>query len=311
MTDEDFIKFGGYSSKSFSFKDDLRIIRDLAAKSIISTLPLTVKQSLSVSHNTLSLGCTTLDSHLRGGFPSRQLIEIVGEAGSGKTQLCLQLILESLTSKNSEGAPHMALFLSTEGNFPSKRWNQIISAHSELKGSNIEELNKNLKVNKIYSLDQMITVITEDLEKIVSTSPVKLVVIDSIASFLRTEFDLNESVKRAQTIFTLAKSLKKIASIYNIHIVCVNQVSDVMTDSPHYNTPFSTSGRLVIPALGPSWSNCVNFRLALKRTNKKYREVGQESEHILREMDIMFSSYLPRESFNFIIEQSGIRGVYG
>ena len=38
----------------------------------------------------LSLGCPALDAATQGGLLTRQLTEIAGESGSGKTQLCLQ-----------------------------------------------------------------------------------------------------------------------------------------------------------------------------------------------------------------------------
>ena len=43
----------------------------------------------------LSLGCPALDALLSGGVPRRGITELAGESGSGKTQLCLQMALES------------------------------------------------------------------------------------------------------------------------------------------------------------------------------------------------------------------------
>jgi hypothetical protein len=42
----------------------------------------------------LQLGCPMLDRCLGGGLLPRHITEIAGEAGSGKTQLCLQLTLQ-------------------------------------------------------------------------------------------------------------------------------------------------------------------------------------------------------------------------
>lgn len=41
----------------------------------------------------LSSGCTKLDDFLRGGFQKKGITQIFGEAGTGKTQLALQLCL--------------------------------------------------------------------------------------------------------------------------------------------------------------------------------------------------------------------------
>jgi DNA-repair protein XRCC3 len=51
----------------------------------------------------LSFGCGALDSALGGGVPMRGLTEIAGEAGAGKTQLCLQLALYAVLSKEHGG----------------------------------------------------------------------------------------------------------------------------------------------------------------------------------------------------------------
>jgi RecA/RadA recombinase len=51
----------------------------------------------------LSFGCGALDSALGGGVPMRGLTEIAGEAGAGKTQLCLQLALHAVLPEEHGG----------------------------------------------------------------------------------------------------------------------------------------------------------------------------------------------------------------
>ena len=46
----------------------------------------------------LSLGCAHLDSLLGGGLTNNGVIEVAGEAGSGKTQFCLQLCFQVRTA---------------------------------------------------------------------------------------------------------------------------------------------------------------------------------------------------------------------
>jgi hypothetical protein len=47
----------------------------------------------------LGLGCPILDRCLGGGLVPRHITEFAGEAGSGKTQICLQLALQVATSQ--------------------------------------------------------------------------------------------------------------------------------------------------------------------------------------------------------------------
>lgn len=51
----------------------------------------------------LTTGCAILDSALRGGVPTCGIVEISGESGSGKTQLCLQLSLTAQWPASSCG----------------------------------------------------------------------------------------------------------------------------------------------------------------------------------------------------------------
>jgi len=59
--------------------------------------PMTVSQLDSVPPTKLSLGCPILDTLFGGGIPvNAGIVEVVGEAGSGKSQFLMQLMLQSL-----------------------------------------------------------------------------------------------------------------------------------------------------------------------------------------------------------------------
>lgn len=254
----------------------------------------------------LSTGCPVLDACTKGGIPGKQLVEIVGEAGSGKTQLCLQLLIQCLLSVDGS-TKNEAIFVSTEGNFPIKRWEQLLSSNSIP-----DSVNDRLHIVKTHTLDNFLSLITQQLEEQIRSKPVKLLVIDSIASFLRTEFDQHDHLIRSQTIFSIAQILKKLASEHNLYLICSNQVSDVIeNEKANTTSSFLTDGRYVVPALGPSWSNCVDLRIALKKTFKRYRDIDSQTDTGLREMEILLSSYIPQNKADFIIEVYGIRGVYG
>lgn len=49
--------------------------------------------NLDTSKDYLTTGCTIIDKALRGGISRRGITQIYGEAGTGKTQLALQLCL--------------------------------------------------------------------------------------------------------------------------------------------------------------------------------------------------------------------------
>ncbi len=141
-------------------------------------------------------------------------------------------------------------------------------------------------------------------------------------------------------MFNHAHQLKFLSDHYKVGVIVVNQVSDYFYE--HMGESFSLNSlsneKKVIPALGLSWSNCVNMRILLKKTNRMYRseavdmdnniandEEGDEEEEgpkkkkrkitpsvteaVLRTMTIILSSYLPNSSINFFVDSAGLKGV--
>jgi RecA/RadA recombinase len=99
-------------------------------------------------NDALSTGCSNLDRILRGGVKTKSMTEFVGENGSGKTQLCLQLLLETVASggrrrfggeeedgdeedeeeeEEEEDANEgfSAVYVTTEGQFPVERLREM------------------------------------------------------------------------------------------------------------------------------------------------------------------------------------------
>jgi len=64
--------------------------------------------------NKLSLGCPIIDQLFKGGLPRRGIIEITGEAGSGKSNFCLQACLQTQLKEQNGGWNGGALYISTE-----------------------------------------------------------------------------------------------------------------------------------------------------------------------------------------------------
>lgn len=265
--------------------------------------------------NYLSSGCTIIDSFLNGGFPDKQIIEVVGESGSAKTQLCLQLIIQSLLESIFKSNEEYSVYISTEGGIPQKRWQTLCEYATSKYNITEDDLSNRLYVHKAPSVDHLITIINVQLKELLQKKRIRLVVIDSIANLFRSEFSIEEMPARSILLNNIAKELKSMATKYRLHIICSNQVSDFFENESknRYLDTFTSSERKYVPALGLTWSNCVNIRIALKRTLHKYREVNDKSvETVLREMEILLAPHLPQNSTcNFIVEDQGIRGVYG
>jgi hypothetical protein len=167
----------------------------------------------------------------------------------------------------------------------------------------------------------------------------RLVVIDSVAALFRYEYRKEEALERAKSMFNHAHQLKFLSDHYKVGVIVVNQVSDYFYE--HMGDSFSLNSlsneKKVIPALGLSWSNCVNMRILFKKTNRMYRseaidmdnnnpidneaddEEGPKkkkrkitpsvTEAALRTMTIILSSYLPNSSINFFVDSAGLKGI--
>lgn len=70
----------------------------------------------------ISSGSKSLDNFLEGGLLPSQVIEIVGEAGTGKTQLCLQISLNYILQNFSQ---NRVVYISTKKRVNAERLEQL------------------------------------------------------------------------------------------------------------------------------------------------------------------------------------------
>ncbi|KAH9297665.1 hypothetical protein KI387_029347, partial [Taxus chinensis] len=75
-----------------------------------------------------TVGCHILDSALNGGIPCGSITELVGECGSGKTQLALQLLLCAQLPFSRGGLEASSVYIHSEGYFASRRLRQLSQA---------------------------------------------------------------------------------------------------------------------------------------------------------------------------------------
>lgn len=93
----------------------------------------------------LRSGCDSIDALLRGGFRSGILTEICGEASAGKTQLCLQLLLQSTLPVQLGGLGGTACYICTEGIGSIKRLHELAGVYSRKHGTVVTSLSRKRK----------------------------------------------------------------------------------------------------------------------------------------------------------------------
>jgi DNA repair protein RadA len=161
-------------------------------------------------------GSQSFDLFLRGGIETQALTEIVGEFGSGKSQLCYTLCVTT----NMPNKEYGIIFVDTENAFRAERVHQI----AESRGLDAEEIMKKINICKIYYSAHLEAVI-RSLARYIEQYKARLVIIDSIISLHRAEFAGRETLaERQQRLNAILHKLKRLAEIYNVAIVYTNQV---------------------------------------------------------------------------------------
>jgi len=157
-------------------------------------------------------GLQKLDEFLSGGIPSGVIIDIFGGAGTGKTQLLLQLSINSI-----KNGGHV-LYLDTTGEFRPER---------------ILEIQKQTKTD--YDFLQQITVsrLTNTSEQIKSIKNIQnnhfsLIVIDNITDLFSYEYKKNElTVEKNFVFMKYMHDLSKFAIRNKIPIVVTNMIRSI------------------------------------------------------------------------------------
>lgn len=168
--------------------------------------------------------------------------------------------------------------------------------------------------------DSMVT--TDDGS--VSSLPVKLIVIDSIAFHFRAIAPTDSSyyVQRTKTLTSVAAYLGDLASKHDVAIVVINQMTTKINNYSNTTT--------LIPALGESWAHATATRLLLSNEKQEYFEGGNDRENYnsissknnneecyqhgsgrssLRQVELIKSAHRPTGTAPFRILEMGIRDV--
>ncbi|KAL0940896.1 DNA repair protein RAD57 [Colletotrichum truncatum] len=196
-----------------------------------------LKRSLTDLENqwsTISTLDDDLDRALGGGVPTGYVTEITGESGAGKTQFLLSLLLAvQLPPPYGLGRP--ALYITTEAQLSTRRLSQMLSANPRL---------ADLPLEQRPTFDAISSTSTPDLESQehilqfqvpveVERRNIGLIVLDSVASNYRAEFDRgaisNQGLNmgtRSNELTRLGALLRELAQKYNLAVVVSNQVAD-------------------------------------------------------------------------------------
>ncbi|XAR63181.1 ATP diphosphatase [Bertholletia excelsa] len=225
----------------------------------------------------ITTSCTDLDDILCGGITCKEVTEIGGVPGIGKTQLGIQLAVNVQIPVDYGGLGGKAIYIDTEGSFMVERALQIAEACIEDMMGFVEKNSKGVQFQmhpkdfldnifyfRVCSYTEQIAVINY-LEKFISEhKDVKLVIVDSITFHFRQDFD--DMALRTRLLTGMALKLMKVAKTFSLAVVLLNQVTTKCSDGSFHLTL----------ALGDSWSHaCTNRVILYWHGDKRYAYIDK------------------------------------
>jgi|GEM_PF-752273 DNA repair protein RadA len=158
----------------------------------------------------LTVGVSSLDALLGGGFYSGRITQFLGEPATGKTQLLMQLCVTSQLKRDVGGLDSTVLYIDAKGDFAPQRVAQIAQRFNEPS----DRMLSNIALLQVFSATEFLKVIFS-LESACRAANSRVVLIDS-ASFLFMFEPTQASRSFANRLFarafiTLASCVKRLS----------------------------------------------------------------------------------------------------
>ncbi|AAM03528.1 DNA repair protein [Methanosarcina acetivorans C2A] len=204
--------FAFQAFKPFILKEGKKYEKSII--SLISHTSVKCKERCHTIERLLSSGCKPLDELLGGGFERGIVTQVFGAAGTGKTNICIQLAVECVKQGQK------VIFIDTEGLSP-VRFKQIA-------GENAKEIAGSIIIYEPLSFEEQYSAVRE-VERIAGEN-VGLVILDSATSYYRFELeDEDTGIKSRRELANQIGFLHALARKYGFAAVITNQVySDVV-----------------------------------------------------------------------------------
>lgn len=224
-----------------------------------------------------------LNELLGGGIETMAITEFYGRYGSGKSQVCYQLAVNTQLPIEDGGMESAVLWVDTESSFRPERVAQM----AEALGLNSKEVLDNIFVAKAINSDHQIILI-EKADELIREKNIKLIVVDSLTAHFRVDYAGRGALgERQQKLNKHIHILQKLADKYNLAIVIANQVMD---------NPGILFGDPTTPIGGNVLGHAATYRIYLRKS--------REEKRVARLVD---SPCLPDNETIFKVKPEGIR----
>lgn len=248
--------------------------------------------------------CSALDDILGGGVPLGKLTEFCGLPGVGKTQIGMQLAINTFISDEFGGCNGKSIFVDTEGSFVPTRAMDLVRGlvrhmdaltegepAEEQQRLTADEIASNLHYYRVHNYIEQLAFIgqlktlVQKLNSDPSQRMVRCVVIDSITFHFRAADQFSDLSSRSRLLSKMASELSDLASSCQLAVIVMNQ----MTTRP---------GSGVVPALGDTWGHHPSTRIVLEADPHENK----------RKAILVKSSSRPHATCWYRLTTDGVRG---
>ncbi|XP_029201819.2 DNA repair protein RAD51 homolog 4-like isoform X2 [Acropora millepora] len=236
----------------------------------LAAFPLNGKDyynGLMTRFSIFSTGCKNLDELLDGGLYTGDVTEIVGAAGTGKSQICMNIALST-----SMEAKKYVIYIDTGGSFCGERIKQLLEGcKASLDDEEIHKILSRISVIQAFDIFSMLEALESVRQRLVSetedekTLQLRLVIVDCLAAVVSPVLG-GQQIHGHSLMVNLSRILKSLAVEHALAVVITN---NVVADSS-WSSPFSTK-----PALGPTWGHVPNTRVFIQKQTE-----GSETNRI-------------------------------
>lgn len=231
----------------------------------------------------LTTGSQAFDELLNGGLESQSIVEMYGEFGSCKTQVCFQLAVNATLPEELGGLDSDVLMIDTENTFRPER---IVQMANYL-GVDPDETLKRIHVARAFNSQHQVLLVDKAME-LAQTKKIRLMIVDSLTSHFRAEYlGRGALAERQQILNRHMHDLLNFATLNNAVIAVTNQVSA---------KPDAFFGDPTRPIGGHIVGHTATFRIYLRK--------GKAGKRIARLVD---SPNLPEGESVFSVTEDGVK----
>ncbi|XP_032305716.1 DNA repair protein RAD51 homolog 3 [Drosophila ananassae] len=212
--------------------------------------------------NKICTGIKGVDENYGGGISLGHITELIGNSGTGKTQMCLNLCLNVQIPKTAGGLEGSALFIDTRQDFNPHRLLQLATELERQYAHKVPDFKalkmlKNVYYVRCSSEAQLMASVLSCHRHLENHKNIKLIVIDSLSFTLQM---IENKSKMFELLLELHESMRNLQRTYKVAWVITNVLTYRVSKGQFH----------LVPALGDLHSHLINERIWFSRSWQRY-----------------------------------------